>query len=153
MAVQTEFELTAGTLDGMDSPQSGRQTPDAPAAKPEPDSPSVKPEPNAPAAKPDVPAAKPDGPDSKPDAPTAKPDAPAAKPDAPPAKPEGDVPPPEVPPVRDGSPRGRAESMARQLAAETADGGKVSKGTVERILRDPDAMRELKKASCCSAGS
>ena len=32
MAVQTEFELTAGTLDGMDSPQSGRQTPDAPAA-------------------------------------------------------------------------------------------------------------------------
>lgn len=125
--------------------------PDAPAAKPDgpaakPDAPAAKPEPNAPAAKPDVPAAKPDGSDSKPDAPTAKPDAPAAKPDAPPAKPEGDVPPPEVPPVRDGSPRGRAESMARQLAAETADGGKVSKGTVERILRDPDAMRELKKA-------
>lgn len=127
-------------------PDAPAAKPDAPAAKPEPDSPGVKPEPNAPAAKPDVPAAKPDGPDSKPDAPTAKPDAPAAKPDAPPAKPEGDVPPPEVPPVRDGSPRGRAESMARQLAAETADGGKVSKGTVERILRDPDAMRELKKA-------
>lgn len=132
---------------------------DVPAAKP--DGPAAKPD--APAPKPDVPAARPDAPPpppprpdaptAKPDGPTAKPDAPAPKPepDAPPAKPEPDAPPakpePEAPAkLREGSPRARAESMARQLAAETADGGKVSKGTVERILRDPDAMRELKKA-------
>lgn len=96
---------------------SRKQPADAPAAKPE-----------GPAAKPEVPV----GPAAKPDVPA---EGPAAKPDV-----------PQPPRARERSPKGRADSMAKQLAAETAEGGKVSKGTVEQILRDPDAMRELKKA-------
>lgn len=108
---------------------------------------------------------KPAGPDATkpatPDAPTKQPAGdgqdgrPAADgPDKPPAekpaaeKPaaDGEKPPPKKPPAKPkGTPAERAASFAEDLAAKTADGGKVDRATVERVLRDPDAMRELKK--------
>lgn len=42
-------------------------------------------------------------------------------------------------------PRARADAMAAEVRSQTAAGEKVSVRTVERILRDPDAMRELKR--------
>ncbi len=95
-------------------------------------------------------AAKPTGPDA------AKPatDAPSKQPDGPqkavPEKPgaAADTPPADTsaaPKKPKGSPAERAATLANDLAAKTADGGKVDRATVERVLRDPDAMRELKK--------
>jgi hypothetical protein len=90
--------------------------------------PKASPDATKPAA--DAPPKKPDGPDkTAPEKPAPDADKPAAKPKKPPK----------------GSPADRAASMATDLAAKTADGGKVDRATVERILRDPDAMRELKK--------
>lgn len=113
-----------------------------------------------PAAGPDA-ATKPAGPDAtKP----AGPDATKPAPDAPPKQPGADGPekpaaekPAAEKPAADadakkpapkkpkGTPAERAAKLAEDLAAKTADGGKVDRATVEKILRDPDAMRELKK--------
>lgn len=98
---------------------------------------------------------------------TAAPDAPKPAPEAPPRQPgDGpDKPAPEKPAEKspsdgdakkppaeklktkrfEGTPAERAAKMADELAAKTADGGKVDRATVEKVLRDPDAMRELKK--------
>ncbi|MDO9107970.1 MAG: hypothetical protein Q7U89_03150 [Coriobacteriia bacterium] len=72
----------------------------------------------------------------------------AAEPDAAQPKPgaDADTPASKAKKPPKGSPAKRAASMAADLTAKTADGGKVDRATVERILRDPDAMRELKKS-------
>ena len=115
----------------------------------------AKPKAGADAAKPAGPdATKPAGPDATKPAPDAPPKQPAADgPEKPAAekpateKPAADAdakkPAPKKP---KGTPAERAAKLADDLAAKTADGGKVDRATVEKILRDPDAMRELKKS-------
>jgi hypothetical protein len=91
---------------------------------------ATKPAPDAPPKKPGA-----DGPD-KPAAEKSAADKPAADTDKPTAKAKKPK----------GTPAERAAKLADDLAAKTADGGKVDRATVEKILRDPDAMRELKKS-------
>lgn len=43
-------------------------------------------------------------------------------------------------------PKQRAKAIAEDIAAKTRDGGDLDPATVEKIMRDPDAMRELKKS-------
>lgn len=43
-------------------------------------------------------------------------------------------------------PKQRAKAIADDIAAKTKGGGEVDLKTAERIMRDPDAMRELKKS-------
>ena len=120
--------------------KTGAGTPDAPAAKAKAAGPdAAKPKaagPDAAKPAPDAPPNKPGGPDG-PD--KAAPKKPGADADTPPAKAKAKKPP-------KGSPAERAASMAKDIAAKTADGGTVDRATVEYILRDPDAMRELKKS-------
>jgi len=112
-------------------------TPDASTAKPKPD-----------AAKPAGPdASKPAGPDAAKSAADAPPEHPDGPDKATPEKPAADADKPAAKPKKPpkGTPAERAASMAADIAAKTADGGSVDRATVERVLRDPDAMRELKK--------
>lgn len=48
-------------------------------------------------------------------------------------------------PTRPGTPRSRAEGMAAEIRAKAAAGKPLDRATVLEILRDPDAMRSLKK--------
>ncbi len=48
-------------------------------------------------------------------------------------------------PKRPGTPRSRAEGMAAEIRARGAAGRPLDRGTVLEILRDPDAMRSLKR--------
>ena len=97
-----------------------------------PDSPDARKQPDAPEKRPDAPEKKPDAPEKKPDAPEKQPDAPEKKPA--PKKPKG-------------SPQERAAAIADDIAAKTADGKPLDRATVERIMVDPDAMRELKNTN------
>lgn len=98
------------------------------------DAPTKKP------AAPDAPDARkqPDGPDKKPDAPEKQPEAPEKQPEAP------EKPAPKQPKR---SPKERAAAIADDIAAKTADGKPLDRATVERIMVDPDAMRELKRSN------
>ena len=88
-----------------------------------------------------------DGPPPPKGTPDAPPPPPPPRPDAPPP------PPPPPPPVErtprtrwpEGDARTRAEAMARELAEQTADGRPVDAATVDSIMRDPDAMRDLRR--------
>jgi len=95
--------------------------------------------------KPDAPTKKPDAPTKKPDAPEKRPDAPEKKPGTPEKKP--DAPEKLAPKKAKGSPAERAASIADDIAAKTADGKPLDRATVERIMVDPDAMRELKNTN------
>lgn len=68
-------------------------------------------------------------------------DAASKKKDA--TKPDADATPP--PPKRPGTPQSRAEGMAAEIRAKAAAGKPLDRGAVLEILRDPDAMRSLKK--------
>lgn len=149
-----------GTPDASPPPKGAK--PGAPDAKPaggaKPGTPDAVPtkgaKPGAPDATPPKKGTAPEAPDAKkpkPETPeTKKPDAPEKKPDAPDKKPEA----PEKKPETDGkskpdagprTPKSRADAMATDIKNKTAGGKKVDKATVEQILRDPDAMRELRK--------
>ncbi len=118
-------------MKSVGKPKVGGGTSKKPGA---PDGPTRKPA--APDA-PDAPDARkrPDAPEKQPDAPEKKPDAPEKQPDAP------DKPAPKKP---KGSPKERAAAIADDIAAKTADGNPLDRATVDRIMVDPDAMRELK---------
>ncbi|MBU2603763.1 MAG: hypothetical protein KKA32_16650 [Actinobacteria bacterium] len=101
--------------------------------------------------------AKAPGPDAAKSTPDAR-DAARKQPDGPEKAPEGSEKPapekraPEKPaPEKPGakkprpSPTERATSIADDIAAKTADGGSVDRSTTERVMSDPDAMRELRK--------
>ncbi len=133
-----------------------------------PDAPAPKPHDAPPADAPETHDAPPTEPEPKPEPPVEKPPAdapssdrpPADKPAEPPVKPDGaDKPPADKPPA-DKPPVGPPVSMpppsqpmtGRQAAALVrasmhSEGGvnKVDRVTVERIMTDPDAAREMRK--------
>jgi len=162
------------TPDAPDAPRA-KPTPDAPdasRAKPKPEAPAAEPTTPKPAAdapdagarpKPEPDAGRPKsdtdtGTTKKPDADTA-PDKPAAEKPAD-SKPDADKPAAEKPaekpvekpadskpdPRRTSSkPKERANSMADDIKNGTAGGKDLDPRTAEQIMRDPDAMRELRK--------
>ena len=75
---------------------------------------------------------------------TPRPTTPAEK-----APPQAPPPPPKEHAPRTRWPEGdahtRAEAMAKELAEQTAHGKAADAGTVDSIMKDPDAMRQLKK--------
>ncbi|MHB9004258.1 MAG: hypothetical protein ACYC6C_09390 [Coriobacteriia bacterium] len=130
------LQKIAGMKGGVadDSAKPGGAESDAPT-KPATAPDATKPAPEAPAKQPGA-----DGPEKPaPEKPAEKPAPETPAPDADAKKPAGKT------KRFEGTPAERAAKMADDLAAKTADGGKVDRATVEKVLRDPDAMRELKK--------
>lgn len=139
-----------------------RPKPDAETARPTPEStPRVDAEADATKATPDADARKPaertadtdakaPGPDAKPaaDAPAEQaprkpaPENVAEKPAEAPPKSPADAPDPRRSAPE---PKQRAKAIADDIAAKTKGGVELDPATTERIMRDPDAMRELRK--------
>ena len=133
-------------------------TPDAPAAHPAPEPvPPAAPTPDAPTKTPTEPAVKPEPPTPAPE-PAAKPTPPepATTPEKPataPEKPAGaDAKKPPVGPPVEIPPRGKAMN-GRQAAALVRKGMRSENGVlkadleaVERVMSDPDAAREMRRA-------
>lgn len=138
------------------APEAPKAKPETPASKAQPDAPGT----DSPTTKPDAGAAdtpsaetparkQPTGPEAEPTKNPADDSAPEEKPDRPEQKAEPETPErPEQKPKeskRGGKPRERADGMAEDIATKTRDGAPLDPATVEKIMRDPDAMRELKK--------
>lgn len=121
---------------------------DAAATKPEPASPEAEGTPARP--KPDAEAASRDGDGAEPAKPTdadAKPEqTPERKPEQTPTEPVAEKAPDTDPRKSHADPKARAEAIAEDLKRRTGVFGEVDPPTVERIMRDPDAMRELRKS-------
>ncbi len=147
-----------------------KATPDAPPAKATPDAPPAKTTPDAPPDAPRTdtpdgsrPADGPPPPDGSEPAHGQDAEPPQTRPeaDAPPAEntatdttpPDKGSPQPPAPPKEhtprtrwpEGDAHTRAEAMAKELAEQTAHGKAADAGTVDSIMKDPDAMRQLKK--------
>ena len=147
------------TPDAPDAPRAkpGADAPDTGAGKPKPD--AATPEgPTPEGARPDADARKPDTQGKPADADadaTKRPDADKSDTDAAPDKPDADKPaekPTEKPadaqpdPRQTSSkPKDRANSLADDIKNKTAGGKDLDPHTAEQIMRDPDAMRELRK--------
>jgi hypothetical protein len=121
--------------------------PDAAPAKPKPDA-AAQPTPDAPPAKPKPDPATRDADAGKPEQkePRAKPDKPADKPAEKPTDKPADAPTDTSDPRKTSpEPSKRAKGIADDVAAKTSGGKDLDPATAERIMRDPDAMRELRK--------
>ncbi len=150
------------------TPDANQAAPDAPRAK-TPDAASEAPAAKTPAGEADAPATepKPDAPEAdgapvkpEPDAETAPRDAdnaepvkaadadakPEQTPEKTPAEPVAEKAPDTDPRKSHADPKARAEAIAEDLKRRTGVFGEVDPSTVERIMRDPDAMRELRKS-------
>ncbi len=135
---------------GDAEPDAPRPPADEPAPKPHGDEPNA--EPGSP--KPDAgekPGAEPKPPAEKPPADAPPAEKPPAEPkpdgaDKPPADKEPVGPPVEVPPP--GQPMTGRQAAALVRKNMTSEGGvnKVDRATVERIMRDPDAAREMRRS-------
>jgi len=122
-----------GDADVATRPKSAAPEGDGAPAKPKPDA-----EPNPRDIDAPEPAKKPADADAKPEQKPAE--KPADKPVEKATEPDTD------PRASDPDPAKRAKNISEDIAAKTADGKPLDVPTVERIMRDPDAMRNLRKS-------